>query len=468
MGSKFDLDEILRAADDEKPEVLDRDLDSARIATGAGKRLNNKSLYIGFGLVGTFLFFLFWVMYDKAQDPGSFGGASSKTAEDAGSMAALLTANAPSGLISPETSPPEPELRGFAGPDLADSPEFTFPVASDLDRPPPPPLMTEEERRVRQLKIQMFEQALLSKTNVPYEGARPRSSSGGGNSGYQFDEVQSRLSETRARLAQMQSSGGEQNVTQAYLARVAAIRDGGSQTGSGNDLGGARDNIGGGGTSSAGGGDRWLLQNNTAPGENPVEKPRTRYEVRAGGVIPATLISGINSDLPGQIIGQTTQAVYDTATGKHQVIPQGTRLIGMYDSQVNFGQERVLIAWQRLIFPDGKALDLGSMPGGDSHGYSGFRDQVNTHFWRTIGSAFLMSGIIAGVSLSQPVSTGDTQRASDALSEALGQTLGQTLSQMIQKNLNISPTLQIRPGYRFNVIITKDIPFTQPYQSFDF
>ena len=105
-------------------------------------------------------------------------------------------------------------------------------------------------------------------------------------------------------------------------------------------------------------GDRWKL-------DSQPEAPRTPFELRAGFVVPATLISGINSDLPGQIMAQVAQDVYDTPTGKHLLIPQGSRLVGSYSSDVAYGQARVLVAWQRIVFPDGKAMD-GAMPGADS------------------------------------------------------------------------------------------------------
>ncbi|MBU0801490.1 MAG: conjugal transfer protein TrbI, partial [Alphaproteobacteria bacterium] len=122
---------------------------------------------------------------------------------------------------------------------------------------------------------------------------------------------------------------------------------------------------------------------------------------------------------------------------------------------------------------DGKALDIGSMQGADQGGYAGYKDKVNNHFMRVFGSAFLMSGIVAGVSLSQDQESGsdsgtDRQRASDAMSEALGQQLGQAMTQMLMKNLNIAPTIEIRTGYRFNVIVNKDLTFNKPYQSFDY
>lgn len=212
---------------------------------------------------------------------------------------------------------------------------------------------------------------------------------------------------------------------------------------------------------NAGQGDRWKM-------DSKMEAP-SAYELLAGFVVPATLISGINSELPGQIIGQVAQNVYDTATGKYLLIPQGSRLVGQYSSAVVYGQARILIAWQRIVFPDGKTMDIGSMPGADSAGYAGFSDQVNNHYLRLFTSAFLMSGVTAGIALSQPEQTGATgQTASSALSEALGQQLGQVTAQLITKNMNIAPTIEIRPGYRFNVMVTKDMTFSKPYQAFDY
>ncbi|WP_325345866.1 TrbI/VirB10 family protein, partial [Xylophilus sp.] len=176
--------------------------------------------------------------------------------------------------------------------------------------------------------------------------------------------------------------------------------------------------------------------------------------------------------LPGQIMAQVAQDVYDTPTGKHLLIPQGSRLVGSYSSDVAYGQARVLVAWQRIVFPDGKAMDIGAMPGADSAGYAGFNDQVNNHYVRLFGSAFLMSGVTAGITYSQrqnqAQNTYGAPSASSALSEALGQQLGQVTAQLIAKNLSISPTLEIRPGYRFNVVVTKDMTFSKPYRSFDY
>jgi len=215
-------------------------------------------------------------------------------------------------------------------------------------------------------------------------------------------------------------------------------------------------------------GDRWQLN-------AQMEAPRSPYELRAGFVVSGTLISGINSELPGQIMAQVAQNVYDTATGKYLLLPQGARLVGAYSSQVAYGQARVLVAWQRIVFPDGKAMDIGAMPGADSAGYAGFHDLVDNHYLRIFGSALIMSAVTAGVMYSQQsnqtTATGSgvyTPNASSTLSQALGQQLGHVTAQMIQKNMNIAPTLEIRPGFRFNIIVTKDLTFTKPYQSFDY
>lgn len=184
------------------------------------------------------------------------------------------------------------------------------------------------------------------------------------------------------------------------------------------------------------------------------------YEVKAGSVIPAVMIGGINSDLPGQIIAQVRENVFDTRSGAKVVIPQGTRLVGTYDAHVAYGQQQVLVVWNRMVFPDGTSMNIRGMPGADQSGYAGFKDQVDNHYVRIFGSAMLMSLFSAGVQLSQPqqsASAGQAPSASQTVAGALGQQLGQVGTNMANKNLNIQPTLEIRPGYRFNVMVTKDI-----------
>lgn len=205
------------------------------------------------------------------------------------------------------------------------------------------------------------------------------------------------------------------------------------------------------------------------PGE--VEAPVSPYLLRTGSVIPATLLSGLNSDLPGQIIGQVSQNVYDTATGHYLLIPQGARLIGEYSSQVQYGQSRVFAAWQRLIFPDGKVLNLGAMPASTGAGFSGLKDQVNNHYFRIFGSALMMSAVLAGVEQTQnngSSGSSDKKSMSDTMSESLGATFGNLIAEMMRKNLSISPTIQIRPGFRLNVMLVKDLQFAGSYRAFDY
>jgi len=192
------------------------------------------------------------------------------------------------------------------------------------------------------------------------------------------------------------------------------------------------------------------------PSRTPAKSP---YSVVAGTVIPAIMISGINTDLPGQVIAQVRENVFDTATGRFLLIPQGARLIGSYDSRIAYGQGRVLIAWQRIIFPDASSVDLKGMPGADSAGFAGFEDLTYNHYGRIFGAAILMSGITAGVELSQrqQQNSNGYPSTSETVAGALGQQLGQTGMTMTQKNLNVQPTIVVRPGFEFNVMVTGDL-----------
>lgn len=183
------------------------------------------------------------------------------------------------------------------------------------------------------------------------------------------------------------------------------------------------------------------------------------YEVKAGTVIPSVMLGGVNSDLPGQIMAQIAQNVYDTATGNYLLIPQGTKLVGQYDHQVVSGQKRVLVIWNRLIYPDASSVTLAGMPGADQSGYAGFKDKTNTHFWPTFRNALMLSAITAGVQLSQPrTQSGDFSYSSQQMAAgALGQQMAQLGMATVGRGLNQAPTLTIRPGYGFNVMINKDI-----------
>lgn len=206
----------------------------------------------------------------------------------------------------------------------------------------------------------------------------------------------------------------------------------------------------------------WILPHTRTAGQP--------LELKTGTVIPSAMVTGINSDLPGNIIAQVSQNVFDTATGRNLLVPQGAKLFGVYDSRVIYGQERVLVAWNRLMFPDGSAVTLGAMPGSDMAGNAGYTDKVNNHYLRIFGSAILMSMITGGMSYSMDSldkSGGDSDNPTlqNEMGAALASQLGQATLQLLQKNLNIKPTLEIRPGYQFNVIVTKDVVFERPYSN---
>jgi type IV secretory pathway VirB10-like protein len=206
--------------------------------------------------------------------------------------------------------------------------------------------------------------------------------------------------------------------------------------------------------------------------------PATPYTVMAGSVIPAVMVSGINSDLPGPILAQVSENVFDSATGRSLLIPQGSRLFGTYRNASAAGQQRLQIAWQRLIFPDTASMDLPQMPGTDQAGYAGFSDEVNNHYLATFGASAVMSLISAGQMVGQMAGFGGggTYGASGyyqpnqwamagetAGSAASGQ-LGGIAQQMIGQGMNRPPTIEIRPGYEFEVMVTTDLVFPAAYK----
>ena len=193
--------------------------------------------------------------------------------------------------------------------------------------------------------------------------------------------------------------------------------------------------------------------------------PIGKYEVKMGWDIPAILEQGINSDLPGEVKALVRSNVYDTATGKYLLIPQGSRMVGVYDSQIAYGQNRLQVIWTRVIYPDGSSINLDGMMGQDIQGMAGFHDKVDNHYKRLIGSALLTSAFAAGIELSQRQNTSilTTPTAGQTASAAVGQQLGELGSEITRKNLSIQPTIKVPVGYRFNVRVNRDILFDAPY-----
>jgi type IV secretion system protein TrbI len=199
----------------------------------------------------------------------------------------------------------------------------------------------------------------------------------------------------------------------------------------------------------------------TAP--DRLSRPVSPFVVQAGMIIPAALITGIRSDLPGQIVAQVTATVYDTPTGRTKLIPPGARLMGTFDSQLAFGQSRVLLVWTRLIMPNGRSIVLERQPGADSGGYSGVEDEVDNHWAELFKSALLSTILGIGAELGSGADTGSNTDIIQALRSGAANSLNQTGQQAVRRSLNIQPTLTIRPGYRVNVIVNRDLVL-EPYR----
>lgn len=181
--------------------------------------------------------------------------------------------------------------------------------------------------------------------------------------------------------------------------------------------------------------------------------PADAHILQAGSIIPAALITGIRSDLPGQITAQVTQNVYDSPTGRILLIPQGSRLIGDYDADVAFGQSRVLLAWNRLILPDGRSITLERQPGADPRGFAGLQDRTDYH-WGGVLKAALVSTVLG---VGAELGSGNDGNLVRALRRGSQDSINRAGEQIVSRELNVRPTLTIRPGFQVRVIVTRDL-----------
>lgn len=436
-----------------------------RVDAGPGvRRANNKPKIIGLAVFSALMALVLWQIW----------GADGKASKEASPPEPTLSSEGmtndqvaklsgrPRGVILPDM-PPEPP-----GEPAPPAPQLQPIQPTAQPQPAPVPEVDQTRQRFEQMKLAAFQAAIAAASRVNYQspdqtpgaGEARGAGSAGGPEAAGIPSYAERIAAAQRAAAQGYAdagsgadgygpygpSGGAEN---GGIARMGMYRAGGTELLN-------RDPAGDG---------KWILGAG-------VQAPVTPYEVMTGTVIPATMITGINSDLPGQMVAQVSQNVYDTPRGRHLLIPQGTRLIGQYSHSVAYGQERVLVAWNRLVFPDGKSLDIGAMPGATGAGYSGLKDQVDNHYLRIFGSAFLMSmitgGMVYGVDKFDDDGSDDDVSASDALAQALAVQIGNTALQLIERNLSIAPTLEIRPGFRFNVVVTKDMVFRGPYQAFDY
>ena len=192
-----------------------------------------------------------------------------------------------------------------------------------------------------------------------------------------------------------------------------------------------------------------------------VQAPASSFTLQAGAVIPAALLTGLRSDLPGPVTAQVTEDVYDSPTGKILLIPQGARLIGQYDAQIAFGQSRALLVWNRLIMPNGRSIVLERQPGADPEGYAGLEDEVDNH-WGMLFKAAILSTL-----LSVGSEAGNSNNNQNSLVQALRQGSSQSFSQVgeqvVGRSLNVQPTITIRPGFPVRVLVTHDLVL-EPYR----
>lgn len=184
-----------------------------------------------------------------------------------------------------------------------------------------------------------------------------------------------------------------------------------------------------------------------------------RYTLQAGSTIAAALITGLSSDLPGEVVAQVTEDVFDSVTGQARLIPQGSRLIGSYDAHVTFGQSRALVVWTRLILPDGRSLDLDRLIGTDGAGQSGFADRVDHHTGKLLEAGLLSSLFGLGSNLATSTS-GNNNDIAFAIRDSAGQSVGRVGDKLVDRQLDVQPTITIRPGARVRVLVSRDLVLT--------
>ncbi|MCL2009676.1 MAG: hypothetical protein FWG71_03910 [Synergistaceae bacterium] len=302
-----------------------------------------------------------------------------------------------------------------------------------------PRLLTDEERDAVRKYRDMRANALTSKSQV--EGFQEVSREGGGGqqsqnlaalSGMSVDGNPNPMA-IQAALAQEQLNAQDVN---AYRHKLDFLtRDGGERTPQGYSA-------------------------------NTRNNPIAQMELKAGSVIPGLLLTGINSDLPGTVIGQVSENVWDTATGRFLLIPQGTRIIGVYDSRITQGQKRVSVVWNRLIYPDGSSLNIAGSPGTDISGYSGIKGRVDNHYGQLLSAALftsLFTGLADIASGGGSNANNDSKSAKDVLVETTGVTIANIGARLAERALEIQPTIVVRPGNRFNVMVQQDIAFLQAW-----
>ena len=414
------------------------------------RRLNRLPIFVAIGLVVVFLAAVFWGLTTRGLYTRGTSGPDSGRGGSASSFADQMKRGVADGIIGepneaqlppPAPTKPQPEKP------LA-NPFVVKPVADAPTAPPIEPDAVWRARLEREGREQLFR-----------------------------EEQRQRMVRVQARGAAQDSPLGLdlKKLQTAEAARGQGTRSGETataRTGSTSDLYAAALKAGIGGQAADPNGQQakedFLDRDPKSSGHlaTRVVGPSSPYELKRGSVIPATLVPGINSDLPGRIIAQVSENVFDSATGTRLLIPQGTKLLGRYDSKVAFGQSRVLAAGPALLSPKGSTPHTGAVAGVEAEGYGGSPDEVDRHWFRTFGSAALLAVIGTGVDMAVPENStlSNQTTASDAARRNFAEVFGRVAERTISKNLDVQPTLEIRPGYRFNVLVDRDLVLPGNYR----
>ena len=422
------------------------------------RRLNKLPLIITVAIVSAFAVIVALVAISKGEAQNE--GKKEIEMQPDSEMAKATLSHAPEGGIVYGQSDP---LLLASAPQSASDPMLTAPPATEANPELPPVDQTAED--IKQAKAEQFKKALMAPTGADVaqmsisNGAQPTST----------DQMIAAINQAQGQGAQ---ATGNSDYDQ-QIARVQAQMDANAAGGAGgsNPMAattggglGSRSPIRSPGSSTVASANEWALGYKN-------QKMTSQFTIHTGNVIPAILISGINSDIPGAITAQVSRNVYDSATGRYLMIPQGSKLFGSYASGIVYGQNRLGVNWHRIIYPNGQSITLADMPGTTGAGYSGLKDKVNNHYAKIFGGAMLMSLVTATTtyaldrdnSNSNDNNNNNSKSVSQSLNEAFARELGQITSQQIQRSMNVSPTLEIRPGYRMNVMVVKDIELDAPY-----
>lgn len=306
-----------------------------------------------------------------------------------------------------------------------------------------PEMAAQQKQRIAQLeaKQKLLNEAIYSGMNVRIDEASLRSSSSSEQSDSdELRDAEQRLAQAKAALSNPNQASYEQSNSTTASTLDTTVASQASK-------------------------EAFLAKANQAGYLNARrELPASEYELTVGTLIPATLISAMNSDIPGNVIAQVSQNVYDSATGAAILIPQGTQLYGTYDARVAYGQRRLPVTWSRVNFPDGSKLNIGNMASMDVTGMNGLTGDINNHYWRLFGQATLLGGI-SGISQAA-VSDGDDDSRStgESVADGVTQQYAETGNMLIRKNMNIQPTIEIDNAEQFYIMVSQDV-ILPPYSS---